>query len=150
MNKKEIVEINGVKFEVDLSTAKVVTEYCIGDKVNVLVKEYSEKAVYPGIIVGFDNFKTLPTITIAYLKLGYNNAELKFVHFNTDSKDFDIAPCRESDLIFRKNDVLAQMDREIEKNKQEVRDLEGKKNYFLSHFTKHFESVAPVTEDQEV
>jgi len=139
--EKQIVEINGVKFEVDMSSAKIISEYKIGDKVNVLVKEYNERVVYPGIIVGFDNFQELPTITIAYIKIDYNNATVKFVYFNSESKDIDIAPCRESDLIFSKSDVIKKMDREIETKEKELEDLIRRKNYFLSNFTKHFEAA---------
>jgi len=142
--EKQIVEINGVKFEVDMSSAKIISEYKIGDKVNVLIKEYSEKTVCPGIIVGFDNFKDLPTITVAYLKIGYNEATIKFVYFNSDSKEVDIAPCRESDLIFNKSDIIIKMDREIAAKEKEVEDLIRKKNYFLDNFTKHFEAAMVV------
>lgn len=138
--KKEIVEINGVKFEVDLSKAKVITEYKIGDMVNVLVKDYQEKKVYPGIIVGFDNFKNLnlPTITIAYLKMGYSTADIVFFNFNSESKDVDIAPCRVSDVAFRKENVVTYMEREIAKKQEEVKDLQRKKDFFLDNFSKHF------------
>jgi len=139
--EKQIVEINGVKFEVDMSKAKIISEFCIGDKVNVLVKDYSEKKVWPGIIVGFDNFKELPTITIAYLAIGYADAAIKFVHFNSESKDVDIAPCRESDLIFGYGDILKKMDREIATKEKEVEDLTRKKNYFINNFSKHFEEA---------
>jgi len=144
--EKQIVEINGVKFEVDMSSAKIISEYKIGDKVNVLIKEYSEKIVCPGIIVGFDNFKDLPTITVAYLKIGYNEATIKFVYFNSDSKEVDIAPCRESDLIFNKSDIITKMDREIAAKEKEVEDLIRKKNYFLDNFTKHFEDAITVND----
>ena len=142
--EKQIVEINGVKFEVDMSSSKIISEYRIGDKVNVLIKEYSEKIVCPGIIVGFDNFKDLPTITVAYLKIGYNEPIFKFVYFNSDSKEVDIAPCSESDLIFNKSDVIIKMDREIAAKEKEVEDLIRKKNYFLTNFTKHFEDAMVV------
>ena len=138
------MEINDVKFEVDMSSAKIISEYKIGDKVNVLIKEYSDKIVCPGIIIGFDNFKDLPTITVDYLKIGYNEATIKFVYFNSDSKEVDIAPCRESDLIFNKSDVIIKMDREIASKEKEVEDLIRKKNYFLNNFTKHFEDAMAV------
>jgi len=139
--EKQIVEINGVKFEVDMSSAKIISEYKIGDKINVLVKEYQDKKVYPGIIVGFDNFKELPTITIAYLNINYSEASIKFVYFNSESKDVDITPCRESDLIFGYGDVIKKMDREITTKEKEVEDLIRKKNYFINNFSKHFESA---------
>ena len=139
--EKQIVEINGIKFEVDMSSAKIISEYKIGDKVNVLVKDYNEKKVHPGIIVGFDNFQSLPTITIAYLKLGYNEASIQFVHFNNESKEVDVAPCRESDLIFGYGDVIKKIDNEINLKEKEVEDLIRKKNYFVNNFSKHFESA---------
>ena len=138
--EKQIVEINGVKFEVDMSTAQVISEYKIGDKINVLVKEYSSKVVYPGIIVGFDNFKELPTIAIAYLKVEYSSASIKFVYFNSETVDIDIAPCRESDILFEKADVLSKMDLEITKKEEEIKDLQRKKNFFVLNFQKHFEN----------
>ena len=139
--EKQIVEINGVKFEVDMSKAKIISEFCIGDKVNVLVKDYDEKKVWPGIIVGFDNFKELPTITIAYLAINYNDASIKFIHFNSESKNIDIAPCRASDLIFGSGDIIKKMDREIALKEKEVEDLQRRKSYFMNNFSKHFEEA---------
>jgi len=138
--KSSIIEINGVKFEVDLSTAKVVTEYKIGDKVNVLVKEYNEQKVYPAVIVGFDNFYTLPTITIAYLKIEYNDAKIIFISFNSEQKEIEIAPCRVSELSFSKADVVAKMEREIIKAEEHMADLNRKLNFFKLNFAKHFDS----------
>ncbi len=143
MNTKntEIVEINGVKFEVDLSKAKLISEFQIGDKVNVLIKDYSEYKVYPGIITGFNNFQSLPTITICYLSFNYSEASLKFVHFNNETKDIQITPCNISDVMFNKADVIAKMEREIIKKQEETKDLEMKLNFFQINFKKHFEEV---------
>lgn len=61
-NQKTIVEINGIKLEVDLRTAKRVEEYKVGDMVKVLKKEYGDSyKSYAGMIVGFDAFVALPT-----------------------------------------------------------------------------------------
>lgn len=147
--KKEIVEINGIKFEVDLSNAKVVSEYRIGDKVNVLMKEgYDDrKVVKPGIIVDFDNFKELPTMTIAYMNITYDKCEIKFIYFNNSVSDFDIAPCRETDILFNKGDVIEKMDREMAKKEEELADLKRKKSFFLLNFNKHFELEEAETND---
>ena len=40
MSEKRIIEINGVKLEVDLSQARVVENYRIGDNVKILQNEY--------------------------------------------------------------------------------------------------------------
>jgi hypothetical protein len=143
MNAKntEIVEINGVKFEIDLSKAKLISEFQIGDKVNVLVKDYSEYKVYPGIITGFNNFQSLPTITICYLNLNYSEVSLKFIQFNNETKDVQITPCNISDVMFNKADIIAKMEREIIKKQEETKDLEMKLNFFQMNFKKHFEEV---------
>ena len=43
-NRFQTVEINGTKFEVDLSKATKVEEFKIGDKVKVLEKTYGDKS----------------------------------------------------------------------------------------------------------
>ncbi|MHC4294732.1 MAG: hypothetical protein ACYSTL_04025, partial [Planctomycetota bacterium] len=50
-----VVEINGVKLEVDLRHAKVIDQFRVGDRVKVLKKKY-EKVYesHPGAIIGFD------------------------------------------------------------------------------------------------
>lgn len=139
--EKQIVEINGVKFEIDMPKAKVVSEYQIGSKVNVLLeKDYQGKReVVPGVICGFNNFQSLPTITICYLVVSYNEARLNFIQFNNKTEGIEIAPCQESDIIFNRADILAKMDREIIKKQEEVKDLQMKKEYFIQNFKKHFD-----------
>lgn len=82
MTEKTIIEINGVKMEVDLRHATIIHQNLkIGSKVKVLDKSssYSGVQVYAGIIVGFENFPSLPTITVAYIKTGYGTeSPLKF------------------------------------------------------------------------
>ena len=41
MEEKRIVEIDGVKIEVDLRTAKRIDTFAVGDNVKVLCKEYN-------------------------------------------------------------------------------------------------------------
>ena len=52
MSEKKIVEVNGIKLEVSLTTDKRIDEYKIGDNVKILMKRYSGAFdSYPGIIV---------------------------------------------------------------------------------------------------
>jgi len=39
MENKKIIEVNGVKLEVDLSSAKVIEEYRVGDVIKVLIAD---------------------------------------------------------------------------------------------------------------
>lgn len=134
-----IIEINGIKMEVDLRSAKKIETYKIGDNVKVLVKEYSTYASYPGVIIGFDGFAQLPTITVCYLKTGYN-AEVKFVYVNSETKDIEIVHMTDADKM-ELNLAPEQLDREILKKEAEIADLKAKKAYFLENFNRH---LAPV------
>jgi len=140
--EKRIVKIKGVKMEVDLRTATTIDSFKVGDKVRVLKKQYSDTFnVYSGIITGFVMFKTLPTIVVAYLDVGYNSANIEFININEKTEDVEIAPVTDYDIPWEKANVVESMDREIEKKKHEVRDLEMKKEYFLKCFGMYFEDV---------
>ena len=136
--EKTIVEINGVKLEVDLRHAKRIDRFKIGDSVKVLAKEYSEQRVYPGVIVGFENFKDVPTIVVCYLS-GYHS-EIRFLYYNSTTKtaDFDIVASHDDYVAIEKGHVVEKMDREIFKKEEELADMNRKKAYFLSHFQKYF------------
>ena len=133
-----VVEINGVKLEVDLRDAKVINNYKIGDSVKILVKEYDSFKPYPGVIVGFDNFKTLPTIIVAYIKIQYNTAAISFAYINNESKDYELCPASNDKILFEKVRVIELLDMEIIKTQEALLDLERKKEYFLRQFGAYF------------
>ena len=137
MSDKHIIEINGVKLEVDLRTAKRIESFKVGDNVKVLVKEYQAYASYPGVIVGFDEFKTLPTIVICYVKTGYC-PEVKFCYFNSASTDIEICTMQDYDKLNDFVDVENTLDKEILKKENEMKDLIAKKAYFVTNYNKHF------------
>lgn len=152
MENTRIIEINGIKMEVDLRTAKRIDTFRIGDNVRLLVPEYGNKfKVCPGVIVGFDEFTKLPTITIAYLEVGYSSAEIKFAYINgTNEKDekYEIAPANDiEELHFKKSDVVSIMEKEIENKKEEIRDMERKRDYFNKYFSKYFEPKTETVTD---
>lgn len=137
---KRIIDINGVKLEVDLRDAKVIDNYKVGQNVRVLTKEYGDKyKVNPGVIVGFDDFEQLPTITVAYIEISYSGADVKFLYINSEIKDAEIAPAYEiEDLRFKKSDVISKFETEISKRQEEIKDIERKKEYFLKCFDDYF------------
>lgn len=145
-NEKTIVEINGVKIEIDLRTARKVEEMQVGSRVKVLVKEsYGEGcAVHAGTIVGFDAFPDLPTIQIAYIDRGYAGG-LKFISFNASTKLIQIiADDDNASLEIDKGNVLETMDRAIDTKEAEVSQLRRTREFFLARFGAYF--GAPVTE----
>jgi hypothetical protein len=140
MSETTVIEINGVKLEVDLRHAKRVDQFRIGDRVKVLKKEYSDTfASYPGVIVGFDDFKNLPTIVVCYLKTGYN-AEVRFGYMNREAKDIEICHTSQADDL-SKSFIVETLDREILKKRAELEELEAKKAFFLANYEAYLKGL---------
>ena len=142
MSEKTVIEINGIKMEIDLRNATRIDTLRVGDRVKVLVKNYSDYSVYAGVIIGFECFKNLPTIIVAYMHATYSTAELKFLHFNAATKETEIIKAIDDDqLDFNKSDMVATFDRDITKKKAEIQDILDRKEYFLKNFRAYWEPV---------
>jgi hypothetical protein len=137
-----IIEINGVKLEIDLRTAKTVENYKVGDPVKVLTKHYDAYKSHPGVIIGFDAFKALPTIIIAYLEIEYSGASLKFVYLNAESKDVEICPANEKDMPVERARVIELLNKEITTSEEKTKELIAKRDYFINSFGIYFGDVA--------
>lgn len=141
MNDKQltIIEINGVKLEVDLRTAKRIDELRIGSRVKCLVKRYNDWATYPGIIVGFEPFPSKPTIVVAYLETEYSAASIKFQSFNSETKDFEVvADLDHNALEVNRENVLKIFERELAKKELELEEIRQKRKFFLDNFGTFF------------
>ena len=138
--EKRIVEIGGIKMEVDLRDCKVIEHYKVGDQIKVLKKTYSDTYnTYPGVIIGFDDFQMNPSVLIAYLDSSYSGAKVEFLTFNQEIKDVEICPLNALDRFFSKSEAIEKLDHEIEKKQEEVKELQQKRKYFESTFAKYFE-----------
>ena len=147
MSEKTVIEIKGVKMEVDMRHAVRIDQLQVGDRVKVLVKEYSDHKVYPGVVIGFEPFKELPTIIIAYMKFSWSGVDLAFLYFNSDTKETEVVKAIDADqLDFDKKDILDKLQREINKKEAEIREIEEKRDYFLRQFRAYWE---PVTTGEE-
>ena len=144
MEEKRIIEVNGIKLEVDLRNAKRVDVFKIGSKVKLLKNEgYSDKThhIYPGVVVGFEEFEKLPTIVVMYLKDEYSNAGVNLQYINSETKDTEIIAADDDYLPFEKEEVVEKMNREIAKKEIELQELNRKKEYFLTRFAEAFMTV---------
>jgi len=140
--QKRIIEINGVKFEVDTREMKQIDKFQVGDRIKVLTKEYQDSfKVHSGVIVGFTLFESLPTVTVAYIDTTYGTSNLKFLHYNIQSKDVEIAFDYDEALEINKSEIVGQLDREIEKKQAEIKEVEREKAYFLKHFKMYFSEI---------
>lgn len=130
------VEINGIKLDVDLRTAVRVETLRIGDRVRVLAKSYSGYQVHPGVVVGFDPFLRLPTITVAYI----NGGSLEIKPINDETKELEIVPALDDTLLLEREHVVDMMTREIGRKEVELDESRRKLDYFQRMFGRWFES----------
>lgn len=135
-NETRTIEINGIKLDVDLRTAVRVETLKIGDRVRVLVKNYSGYNVHPGVVVGFEPFQKLPTISVAYI----SSSALQIQAINDETKDFEIVPALDDTLMLEREHVVDMMNREITRKEVELDEARRKLDYFQRMFGKWFES----------
>lgn len=140
-----IIEVNGVKLECDLRVAKRIDTLKVGTRVKVLAKEYSSHRVYPGVVIGFEPFRKLPTILVAYVESSYATAKVKVVSINAKSEDVELVASIDDELIERQ-EILALFDKQIADKRQEIAALEEQKSYFLTKFATYWAPVTPVHE----
>lgn len=141
MNERTIIEVNGVKLDVDLRTAKRIDTLRVGDRVKILKKEPygTEHKVYPGVVCGFEPFQKLPTIIVAYLDIDWQKAELKFAYLHAQSKDIEVIKAIDNDqLDLDKARVIEVLDRQIEAKQAEIDEISRRKEYFLREFAAYW------------
>jgi hypothetical protein len=146
VENKRIVEINGVKVEVDLRTAKVIDFFKVGDPVRVFhpKNDYSNAEIHPGVIVGFCRFSENPAIEIMELKSDYYGISFEIVVIAEGiNNNLQIAAYDKYEGLISQADVVTKFDRLIQQKELELSDLKLKKKYFIDDFAKAFEQIVP-------
>lgn len=144
MTEKTIIEVNGVKLEIDLRHAKRIDQFKVGDNIKVLIRAYNESFTsYAGVIVGFDHFEKRPTIVICYMDSSYSSPDIKFCYYNQDSKDVEICHMGDHERTLEKSRCVDYLDRTILKVEMELDALKMRKNYFIDQYEKHFIDYEP-------
>ena len=138
MDTKKIIEVNGVKMELDARTASVssVDTYRVGDSVTLLLSEQSygsakSTKALPGVSVDFANFTGNPTIIVCYLTDDYN-PELKMAYINKENSENQIVHAERGS--FDAGAGLLKLERLV--GEAEAKLLTAKRNY--ETFKKHF------------
>jgi hypothetical protein len=141
MENKRIIEINGVKIEIDLEGVNVNNNFKVGDYVKILIKEHFGFKSYIGNIIGFDNYQKTPTIVIAYLRneFGYATTTIEFIYLNSNSENIEITALHDWDIPLKKMTILEQFQKEILIKEQEVLEMKNKADIFEILFGKYFE-----------
>jgi hypothetical protein len=144
--EKTIIEINGVKMEVDLREARRVDSLRVGDRVKVLTKKYDGYQVNAGTVVGFEPFESMPTVIVAYLETSYSSVGVKFLYFNSQTKETEIIKAIDDDqLDIDKCGVIQQFDTDIAKKEIELEDVKKKKQYFIQNFKAYWPEMEALT-----
>jgi len=139
MSDNRIIEINGIKFEVDERTATLrqLSTIAIGAKVKVL----KDEKVYYGTVIGFEPFPENPVVIIAYIDTGYYSStiELKFLYYSSKSKEQIVVSSEDDDAGIERDDIVQRLDRAISGKEKEIEELQDKKRYFLTKFKTYWE-----------
>ena len=138
MEEKRIIEIDGVKIEVDMRTAKRIDTFKVGDNVKVLCKDGSDFKVRPGVIIDFCNFKEKPTISVAvYKEPSYYGGKpgIEIINIFEGMEDkYEIVYTSEEDIRLTRDGIIERFEHEIQKKREEMLDLENQLSYFKKHF----------------
>lgn len=144
MANTQIIEMNGVKLEVDFREAKTIDTVKVGDKVKLLKKNYSDSyTVHAGVIVGFEPFPDKPAIVVAYVEINYSSVDLKVETITVDTKNVQIVKSVD-DVPFHKDDALKLFQRQIATKEAEIETIREKMAYFERNFGVYWQSVVPV------
>lgn len=144
-----LIEINGVKMEVDLRHARRVEEIRVGSRVKTLQKKYGETyEVKHGVVIGFEPFKNLPTIIIATATVDYSEAKIEFLYYNAKTEDVEVVIAADDDMAaLDKNEFCSKVDAEITKRELEIQNLKDRKAYFLNRFNCYWQAVEQAVKD---
>lgn len=136
MEEKRIIEINGVKLEVDMRYARRIDEFKVGDTVKVLDKRNDKNEMRTGVITDFANFKELPTIMVAIYKAGsyWDNPSIEFIPFNAETEDIEIVGVSAEEIIVSRETIVQKFDDEIARQRDKLNDLIVKRDTFVKYF----------------
>ena len=134
--EKRIIEVNGVKLEVDMRFARRIDEFRVGDTVKVLDKRNNKNEMHTGVITDFANFKELPTIMVAVYKRGdfWNAPTIEFIPYNSDTKDIEIVGVSSEEIMVSKDTIVDRFNEQIAKKRSELQDLIVKRDTFVKYF----------------
>lgn len=138
MEDKRVIEINGIKMEVDMRSARRVDEFRVGDNVKVLEKAYTNHRILNGVIVEFVNFKDLPTIQVAVFETSYSGSNIRFVNINEGTTDYEILPASKHEMEIEKDGVIEGLEREMTSAMNKYNELKSKRDWFIKYFEKYF------------
>ncbi len=138
--EKRIIEVSGVKLEVDMTQAKRIDTFRVGSPIKLLKKElYSTRyETFPGVIVGFTNFKEQPAIDVLYISDGYGTPTVKFIAVTENSEEIEIAHLSPYEIVLDRDTIGERLDRDVESKLREYEVALARRDTFHKHFGEAF------------
>lgn len=135
-DNKRIVEVNGVKIEVDMRYARRIDEFKVGDTVKVLDNRNGKNELRTGVITDFAEFKELPTIMVAVYKPSdyWSAPSIEFIPYNSNTEGIEIVAVSQEEIIVSKNTIVDAFNEQIERKRREVNDLIIRRDTFVKYF----------------
>jgi hypothetical protein len=139
----ETVKVRDVAIEVMPQMARRTETLRVGSKVKVLIKEAYQKdhKVHPGVVVGFEPFKELPTVVIAYADISWSDCNIRFLYLNENTKDAEVIAACDLDHGIDNGAAEKWFARQIEAKTREAADLAAKREFFRSHFGENWARI---------
>ncbi len=136
MSDKKIIEVNGIKLEVDMRYAKRIDEFKVGDTVKVLDNRNDRNELKSGVITDFANFKELPTIMVAVYKSGdyWSAPTIEFIPYNAETEKIEIVGVSAEEVIVSRETIVQKFNDNIERKRDELNDLIIKRDTFVKYF----------------
>lgn len=147
--EKRIIEIDGMKVEIDLESARRIDTFRIGDNVRVLEKTSNPVKVKNGIITAFNNFKDEPCITVAVFDNGdyWTAPSIKFIYIHSGmDNEYEIVLASEDEIKVSGEGVVERFEQKIFQKQQEVNQLREQLEYFKAYFMKQKQEVTDDTD----
>ena len=134
--EKRIIEVNGLKLEVDMRYARRIDEFKVGDNVRILDKRNGKNEMRSGVITDFANFKELPTIIVAVYKAGdyWSAPTIEFLTYNADTEDVEIVGTNAEEIMVSKDTIIDRFNDDIAKKREQMQDLIVKRDTFIKYF----------------
>jgi hypothetical protein len=75
----------------------------------------------------------------------YNDAKVEFLYYNSGTKDHEVIASVDDDIIaLEKSGIVDDLNRQITKKREEVSELEARREYFLNNFGAYFNETEKV------
>lgn len=109
----------------------------VGDRVAVLEKgsSYTAPKIHDGVVIGFEPFRSLPSIKVAYVEVEYQKGSVKTLVFNDKSDEaFELVAAMDDRGPFEYQKALAMFDSQVADAERALEKITAERAYFIRHW----------------